>query len=73
MKAHKNFGIAAAIFMAITVLTGFCKPMRKTHAVWGIITVICFIGATASGKKITAPRKVIDMTGGTEDDEEVKG
>lgn len=71
MKAHKNFSIAAAIFMAITVLTGFCKPMRKTHAVWGVLTVICFIGAIASGKKMIAPRKVIDMTGGTESDEEV--
>ncbi len=73
MKAHKNFSIAAALFMAITVLTGFCKPMRKTHAVWGILTVICFIGAIASGKKMTAPRKVIDMTETTNDDEDVKG
>lgn len=57
MKAHKNFSIIAAILLGITIFTGFHKPTRKTHAVWGILMVICFLGAMISGKKMITPKK----------------
>lgn len=73
MKAHKNFGIAATIFMALTVFTGFHKATRKTHVVWALLMLICFIGAMVSGHKLVSPKKreVIDMTGNEEELETV--
>ena len=61
MKAHKNFSIIAAILLGITIFTGFHKPTRKTHAVWGILMVICFLGAMISGKKMITPKRKDDV------------
>ena len=58
MKAHKNFGIAAAIFMVITIFTGINEESRKTHGVWACLTVFCMIGAIITGKKMVGPKKV---------------
>ena len=70
MKAHKNFAIASAIFMVLTVFTGFNKATRKSHPVWACLMLFCFIGAMVSGHKMISPKKteVIDMT----DDEAVE-
>lgn len=72
MKAHKNFSIAAAIFMALTVITGFHKATRKSHAVWAILMLICFIGAIASGHKMIAPKRE-DIADTPDSAEETKG
>ncbi len=57
MKAHKNFSIAGAIFMALTVFSGFNKKWRHTHVLWGVLMVICFMGAMITGKQMITPKK----------------
>ena len=57
MKSHKNFGIAAAIFMAITVFTGMNEDTRETHGFWACLTAFCLFGAIVTGKKMVTAKK----------------
>lgn len=49
MESHKNWGITTLFFMIITCFSAFCKPIKKSHAFWGGLTLFCLIGALASG------------------------
>jgi|GEM_PF-3803567 len=60
MESHKNWGIFSFIFMGMAVLSAFCKPMRRTHAVWGGLSLLCMLGAVFSGYKMLAPKTSSD-------------
>lgn len=57
MNMHKNWGIATLIFMILTCLSAFCKPIRKSHAFWGGLTLSCLLGALASGSGLIKAKK----------------
>ncbi|MDY2945328.1 MAG: DUF6219 family protein [Lachnospiraceae bacterium] len=57
MKAHRNWGIAALVFMLIAAFSGVCRPIRKSHALWGGLAVFCMIGAVVSGHQLLQPKK----------------
>lgn len=64
MNTHKNWGIATLVFMIITCVSAFCKPIKKAHAFFGGLTLFCLIGAIASGNGLLKPKKdTVDTAG----------
>ena len=54
--------------MVLTIITGFHKKWRHTHAFWAMLMVICFLGAMISGKKMVTPKKPVEKEGISEAD-----